>query len=195
MFSIDLTYLCRHNIENTAGFNYMNRRYYCMFIVLFFAVLTQAAAAERTFNILFIQSYTSQTPWHSDLNQGLAKGFKESGLKVNITTEYLDADFWAFNSEKVIMRRFCQRARDRQTDLIVTASDEAFYTLFACGDSLPLQIPDRIIVWEAAMRYQKANEILPVELVELIQDYIDGEYVYIPRKQENNRSVRESGTI
>mgnify|MGYP002309519407 CR=1 FL=1 len=141
MFSIDLTYLCRHNIENTAGFNYMNRRYYCMFIVLFFAVLTQAAAAERTFNILFIQSYTSQTPWHSDLNQGLAKGFKESGLKVNITTEYLDADFWAFNSEKVIMRRFCQRARDRQTDLIVTASDEAFYTLFACGDSLPLQIP------------------------------------------------------
>lgn len=36
---------------------------------------------------------------------------------------------------------FCQRARDRQTDLIITASDEAFYTLFACGDSLPLQIP------------------------------------------------------
>lgn len=106
-----------------------------------FAVLIQAAAAERTYNILFIQSYTSQTPWHSDLNQGLVKGFKESGLKVNITTEYLDADFWAFNSEKVIMRRFCQRARDRQTDLIITASDEAFYTLFACGDSLPLQIP------------------------------------------------------
>ena len=119
----------------------MNRRYYCLLIVLFFAVLIQAAAAERTYNILFIQSYTSQTPWHSDLNQGLAKGFKESGLKVNITTEYLDADFWAFNSEKVIMRRFCQRARDRQTDLIITASDEAFYTLFACGDSLPLQIP------------------------------------------------------
>ena len=119
----------------------MNRRHYCLLIVLFFAVLIQAAAAERTYNILFIQSYTSQTPWHSDLNQGLVKGFKESGLKVNITTEYLDADFWAFNSEKVIMRRFCQRARDRQTDLIVTASDEAFYTLFACGDSLPLQIP------------------------------------------------------
>ena len=66
----------------------MNRRYYCLFIVLFFAVLIQAAAAERTYNILFIQSYTSQTPWHSDLNQGLAKGFKERGLKVNITTEY-----------------------------------------------------------------------------------------------------------
>lgn len=55
----------------------MNRRYYCLLIVLFFAVLIQAAAAERTYNILFIQSYTSQTPWHSDLNQGLVKGFKK----------------------------------------------------------------------------------------------------------------------
>lgn len=119
----------------------MNRRYCCLCIVLFFAVLVQAAAAERTFNILFIQSYTSQTPWQNDLNKGLAKGFKESGLKVNITTEYLDAEFWEFKSEKVIMRRFCQRARDRKTDLIVTSGDEAFYTLFACGDSLPLQVP------------------------------------------------------
>ena len=119
----------------------MNRRYYCLFVVLFLAVLVRAAASESTFNILFIQSYTSQTPWHSDLNQGLVKGFRESGVKVNITTEYLDADFWAFNSEKVIMRRFCERACERRTDLIVTASDEAFYTLFACGDSLPLQVP------------------------------------------------------
>ena len=39
------------------------------------------------------------------------------------------------------------------------------------------------------MRYQKANEILPEELVELIQKYVDGEYVYIPRKQENKRTV------
>ena len=119
----------------------MNRRYCCLFVVLFWAVLIQAAATERTFNILFLQSYTAQTPWYSSLNQGLAKGFRESGIKVNITTEYLDADFWTFRSEKVIMRRFCERARERKTDLIVTASDEAFYTLFACGDSLPLQIP------------------------------------------------------
>lgn len=119
----------------------MNRRYCCLFVVIFWAVLIQAAATERTFNILFLQSYTAQTPWHSSLNQGLAKGFRESGIKVNITTEYLDADFWTFRSEKVIMRRFCERARERKTDLIVTASDEAFYTLFACGDSLPLQIP------------------------------------------------------
>ena len=119
----------------------MNRQYYCLFVVLFFVVFARAAAAEHTYNILFIQSYTSQTPWHNDLNEGLAKGFKENGLTVNITTEYLDADFWSFSSEKVIMQRFCQRARDRKTDMIITASDEAFYTLFSSGDSLPYQVP------------------------------------------------------
>lgn len=42
------------------------------------------------------------------------------------------------------------------------------------------------------MRYQKAGEILPTELVELIQNYIDGEYVYIPRKQENKKNWGEA---
>ena len=45
------------------------------------------------------------------------------------------------------------------------------------------------------MRYQKANEILPAELVELIQNYIDGEYVYIPRKQENRKSWGETSRV
>ena len=39
------------------------------------------------------------------------------------------------------MRRICERARQRKTDLIVTSSDEAFFTLTHCGDSLPYQIP------------------------------------------------------
>ena len=42
------------------------------------------------------------------------------------------------------------------------------------------------------MRYQKANEILPEHLVELIQKSIDGGYVYIPRKQENRKNWGES---
>ena len=55
---------------------------------------------------------------------------------MNITTEYLDADFWAFNSEKSNYASFfCQRARDRQTDLIITASDESFLYSF-----LPVEI-------------------------------------------------------
>lgn len=37
------------------------------------------------------------------------------------------------------------------------------------------------------MSYQKADNILPLELVELIQRYVDGEYIYIPRKAENKK--------
>ncbi|MFR2070145.1 MAG: ATP-binding protein, partial [Bacteroides nordii] len=73
--------------------------------------------------------------------RGLRDGFGEEKLKVNIVTEYLDADYWAYRSEKLIMSRICERARKRGVDLIVTSSDEAFHTLFACGDSLPRQIP------------------------------------------------------
>ncbi|MCR3760977.1 hypothetical protein KYB31_18545 [Clostridium felsineum] len=36
--------------------------------------------------------------------------------------------------------------------------------------------------------YIKANEVLPKEILELIQDYVDGEYLYIPRKEENKKS-------
>lgn len=45
------------------------------------------------------------------------------------------------------------------------------------------------------MRYQKATEVLPCELVELIQKYIDGGYVYIPRKQENKKNWGEGTSI
>ena len=36
------------------------------------------------------------------------------------------------------------------------------------------------------MGYRKAEEILPMEIIELIQKYVDGENIYIPRK-ENQR--------
>lgn len=32
------------------------------------------------------------------------------------------------------------------------------------------------------MGYIKAEEILPIEIIELIQQYVDGESIYIPRK-------------
>lgn len=38
------------------------------------------------------------------------------------------------------------------------------------------------------MSYQKAEDILPRELLEQIQQYVDGENLYIPRKAENKRS-------
>lgn len=37
------------------------------------------------------------------------------------------------------------------------------------------------------MGYIRAEEILPVEVIELIQKYVDGTNIYIPRKQENRQ--------
>jgi len=37
------------------------------------------------------------------------------------------------------------------------------------------------------MGYRKAEEILPLEIIELIQQYVDGESIYIPRKQANRQ--------
>ena len=99
------------------------------------------SAAENNYNVLFIQSYTNSSSRHNNLIAGLQDGLKEGGVKANVVIEYLNADFWTFASECVIMRRICERARQRKTDLIVTSSDEAFFTLTHCGDSLPYQIP------------------------------------------------------
>lgn len=41
---------------------------------------------------------------------------------------------------------------------------------------------------EVRMSYIKADNILPRELVEMIQQYVEGENIYIPRKLENRRS-------
>ena len=41
------------------------------------------------------------------------------------------------------------------------------------------------------MRYRNAREILPAEIIETIQDYIDGGCIYIPRKEENRKQWGE----
>ena len=87
--------------------------------------------------MLFIQSYNHRTPWNDRLTEGVRDGLSRGGIKAKVTTEYLDADYWTFASECVIMRRICERARQKNTDIIITSSDEAFYTLMHCGDSLP----------------------------------------------------------
>jgi Mor family transcriptional regulator len=38
------------------------------------------------------------------------------------------------------------------------------------------------------MCYIKAKEILPKEVIDLIQKYVEGEYIYIPRKECNRKS-------
>lgn len=37
------------------------------------------------------------------------------------------------------------------------------------------------------MGYRKAEEILPMEVIELIQRYVDGENIYIPRKEKQRK--------
>lgn len=45
------------------------------------------------------------------------------------------------------------------------------------------------------MRYVKAQDVLPDEIIKLIQEYTDGKYIYIPRKSENHKSWGEKSGI
>lgn len=42
------------------------------------------------------------------------------------------------------------------------------------------------------MSYVKAVDVLPDEILSLIQNYVDGEYIYIPRKEDNKKSWGEN---
>lgn len=119
-----------------------NKQYLILSIfLLFFFVRLSAARQDTKYRVLFIQSYTDATPWHSNLIRGVEAGLRDRGLDAEVVTEYLNANYWSYRSEKIIMNRICERARERKTQLIVTASDEAFHTLFHCGDSLPYRLP------------------------------------------------------
>ena len=41
------------------------------------------------------------------------------------------------------------------------------------------------------MGYKKAAHVLPQHLLRAIQEYVDGEYLYIPRKEENRKQWGE----
>lgn len=45
------------------------------------------------------------------------------------------------------------------------------------------------------MSYKRAEDILPEEIIELIHNYVDGEYIYIPRKDNNRREWGERTNI
>lgn len=45
------------------------------------------------------------------------------------------------------------------------------------------------------MKYEKAQNILPQHIIELIQQYVDGGYLYIPRKSESKKSWGENSGI
>lgn len=41
------------------------------------------------------------------------------------------------------------------------------------------------------MKYENASDVLPSYIVEILQEYIDGKYLYIPRKSTNKKSWGE----
>ncbi|MCC3868892.1 CD3324 family protein [Terrisporobacter mayombei] len=41
------------------------------------------------------------------------------------------------------------------------------------------------------MKYENANDILPLHIIEMLQEYVDGKYLYIPRKENNKKSWGE----
>ena len=45
------------------------------------------------------------------------------------------------------------------------------------------------------MSYKRVEEILPNEIIELIQQYVDGENIYIPRKSQNRLKWGEGTKI
>lgn len=45
------------------------------------------------------------------------------------------------------------------------------------------------------MKYENAQNILPSEIIEMIQGYIDGGYLYIPKKDENKKRWGENSNI
>ncbi len=45
------------------------------------------------------------------------------------------------------------------------------------------------------MKHVKAQDVLPEEIVKIIQEYVDGEYLYVPRKKENHKVWGEKSGI
>lgn len=45
------------------------------------------------------------------------------------------------------------------------------------------------------MGYKNVREVLPDDLIKKIQEYVDGEYIYIPRKEKRNVNSERENTI
>lgn len=45
------------------------------------------------------------------------------------------------------------------------------------------------------MEYVKAQDVLPEEIFKIVQEYVDGKYLYVPRKNENQKAWGEKSGI
>ena len=79
----------------------MKRLFFPLFAGLLWLMSGTLSATERTYNVLFIQSYTKNTPWHSLLTENLENGLDKGGVKANITT----GEFYQFNLSSCIRQQ------------------------------------------------------------------------------------------
>ena len=110
-------------------------------IFLFCGWLQDSYAQDDNKKILFIHSYSENANCHNDLEEALRRGLTDMAVSADVYTEHLNAESLFFSEECEVMREICERARQRGVDAIVTVSDEAFFTLMNCGDSLGYQLP------------------------------------------------------
>lgn len=115
-----------------------HNRLFFWFILLLCS--TRVFAGDKQ-EVLLINSYTPNKEWDEQLLDGLLSGLQHEGSNIRLTKEYLDADFWSVAAEKVIVKRYCQRAEERQTDLILVSGEEALYALLMSGDEWIKKIP------------------------------------------------------
>ncbi|MDR0894469.1 MAG: histidine kinase [Prevotellaceae bacterium] len=167
----------------------MKKSFMLTSIVTLLCLLTcnQLIASEKqsAYNVLFIQSYDTRTPWHNELTEGLHYGLEKNGIHAKVTVEYLNASYWNYPEEQLIMRRICERARQRETDVIVTAGDEAFYSLMHCGDSLPHQLPVVVtgIKFTASDRLDYPNVCGYTTRIDFLQ-LLENAYRIFPKRTE-----------
>lgn len=45
------------------------------------------------------------------------------------------------------------------------------------------------------MSYRRAEDILPMDIIKVIQEYVDGENIYIPRKENQRKEWGDSTAI
>ncbi len=45
------------------------------------------------------------------------------------------------------------------------------------------------------MKYVKAQDVLPEEIIEILQKYIDGKYLYVPKKENTHKKWGEDSGI
>lgn len=45
------------------------------------------------------------------------------------------------------------------------------------------------------MKYKKALDVLPADIIKIIQEYVDGEFLYVPKKEDNHKAWGEKSGI